>query len=75
MKNTNITEYVKKIYLNKNFVYVFIVSLISLIIILIIGLGLVWYFRANVFDYFAKEYLQEVQNPNTNLVNDVKLTA
>ncbi|MEK7572548.1 MAG: trypsin-like peptidase domain-containing protein [Patescibacteria group bacterium] len=75
MKNTNITEYVKKIYLNKNFVYVFIVSLISLIIILIIGLGLVWYFRANVFDYFAKEYLQEMQNPNNNLGNDGKLTA
>jgi serine protease Do len=75
MQNINITEYIKKIFLNKNFLYVFIVSLISLIIILAIGLGLIWYFRANVFDYFAKEYLQEIQNKNNILGSEEGLTA
>ena len=63
MQNLNIAKIIKRIFFNKSFVYVFFVSLISLIIILVIGSALVWRFRANIFDYFAKEYLQEIQNP------------
>ena len=51
------------------------ISLVSIIIILAIGLGFVWNYRANIFDYFAKEYLQEVQNPNTALGNEGKSTT
>ncbi|MEK7088758.1 MAG: trypsin-like peptidase domain-containing protein [Patescibacteria group bacterium] len=75
MQDLDIVKIIKKIFLNKSFVYMFFVSLISLIIILTIGLGFVWYYRANVFDYFAKEYLQEIQNPNNNLGNNGKMTA
>jgi serine protease Do len=75
MQDLDIIKIIKKTLLNKNFIYVFLISLITLIIILAIGLGIVWHYRANVFDYFAKEYLQEAQNPNSNLSKDSKLTA
>lgn len=51
----------KRIFPSKNFLHVFFISFLSLIIILAICLGVVWHFRANMFGYFAKEYLDEVQ--------------
>ncbi len=54
----------KKIFSNKDFVPIFLTSLISIIIIFIIGLGLIWTFRTNLFGYFAREYVKEVQNLN-----------
>jgi len=75
MQDLDIIKIIKKIFLNKSFIYVFFVSLISLIIILAVGLGFIWHYRANVFDYFAKKYLQEIQNPNNNLGSDGKLTT
>ncbi len=73
MENINIAKIVKRIFLNKSFAYVFFVSLISLIVILAVSLGFVWYFRAGIFDYFAKEYLQEVQNSTITVGSDEKL--
>ncbi|MFA5095074.1 MAG: trypsin-like peptidase domain-containing protein [Candidatus Paceibacterota bacterium] len=75
MQELDIIKIIKKTLLNKNFIYVFLISLVSLIIILAIVFGFVWHYRANVFDYFAKEYLQEVQNPNNDLGSDSKSTA
>ncbi len=75
MQDLDIIKIIKQTLLNKKFIYVFSVSLISLVIVSAIGLGFIWYFRANVFDYFAKEYLQEVQNPKSNLGNIGKSTA
>jgi serine protease Do len=75
MEDSKITKIIRKIFLNKNFIYAFSASLITLIIILVIGLGFVWRFRANIFDYFAKEYLQEIQNPNSRLGINDKSTA
>lgn len=75
MQNIDIIKVIKKIFLNKNFINTFFISLISIIIILAIGLGFIWQYRAVIFDYFAKEYLQEVQDPNNNLGNDSKLTT
>lgn len=57
----NIKEKIKKIFQNKTFLLIFLTTLISLIVILIIIFGIIWHYRANVFDYFAKEYLREVQ--------------
>src|SRR3989344_1671630 len=54
----------KNIFANKFFIFVFLTSLLTVLFILLIGLGLVWNFRANIFGYFAKEYLQEVKNQN-----------
>ena len=64
MGKINIIEFLKKIKISRSIISAFLISLVSLIIILGVGLGVVWYYRANVFDYFAKEYLQEIQNPN-----------
>ncbi|MCM2339290.1 MAG: trypsin-like peptidase domain-containing protein [Burkholderiales bacterium] len=65
----------KKIFLDKNFLKIFFISLASLIAILIVCGALIWYFRANIFDYFAKEYLQEIQDPNNSLAKDGSLNS
>ncbi|MFA6586063.1 MAG: trypsin-like peptidase domain-containing protein [Candidatus Paceibacterota bacterium] len=75
MQQLDIIKNIKRIFLNKNFIYILLVSFISLVIILAIGLGIIWHYRANVFDYFAKEYLQEIQDPNNALGNNGNSTA
>lgn len=65
MQETNIIKFIKRVFLNNNFVLTFVVSLLSVLLVLVIGLGVVWHYRANVFSYFAKEYLQDSQD-NTN---------
>ena len=61
---SKIKNLIKKTFSNKTFVSTFLTNLISLIVILAIGLGMVWRYRANVFCYFAKEYLKEMQLPD-----------
>lgn len=72
MQEINILKIIKKIFVNKIFVFGFFASLLSLIVFLILASSLTWYFRANIFEYFAKEYLQEMQNENNK--DDVKIT-
>jgi S1-C subfamily serine protease len=55
-------DYLKRIFKSKTFLVVFLTSLVSLIIILVIIFGIIWHYRANIFNYFAKEYLRETQN-------------
>lgn len=61
MEENNITKFIKKIIENKDFVSIFLTSLFSVLIIIIIGVGVVWRYRANVFGYFAREYLKEAE--------------
>ncbi|MEI7765276.1 MAG: trypsin-like peptidase domain-containing protein [bacterium] len=61
MQKIDILFYIKKIFKSRSFVLAFITSLVSLIIILAIGLGIIWHYRAKVFSYFAKEYITESQ--------------
>jgi len=53
-----------KNFLKKRFIPIFLVSLFSLIIFSVVGGGLVWKYRANIFDYFAKEYVQDLEIEN-----------
>ncbi len=64
MQETNIIKFIKKVFVNRYFASVFLTSLLSLSLIILLGLGLVWHYRANVFGYFAKEYLKEAQDRN-----------
>jgi serine protease Do len=63
-------NFFKKFSISKNIISYFLTSLLSTVIILAIGLGFVWNFRVNIFNYFAKEYFKEMQNPNNNLGNE-----
>jgi serine protease Do len=72
MQEIDIIKFFKKVFADKNFASVFLTSLLALLIILIVGLGFVWHYRANVFDYFAKEYLREIQDSNNK--DDIKTT-
>ena len=62
----------KNILKNKDFASVFLTSLLSLALIIALGIGIIWHYRANVFGYFAREYLQETQNANNK--NDVNFS-
>ena len=52
----------QNIFKNKDFVSIFLISFLSILLIILMGIGLIWYYRANIFEYFAREYLQESQN-------------
>ena len=62
MQNIDIIEQFKKYFINRNFLFIFITSFISFILILLISMGVVWHYRASVFGYFAKEYIHELQS-------------
>lgn len=65
MNEMNIIKFIKNIF-NKDFVSVFATSFLSFLVVILISAGVVWHYRANVFGYFAKEYLQEGQNKNND---------
>ena len=73
MQETNIIKFIKKVFTSKDFAPVFFTSLLSVLIIVLTGAGLTWRYRANVFGYFAKEYLREMQDIGNK--NDTKIVA
>ncbi len=75
MEKTKIKDFIKKIFFKNSIITSFLTSLISLLVILAIGLSLVWHYRANVFDYFAKEYLKEIRNPDGTLSEEGKMSG
>lgn len=72
MRISNINNFFKKAFSNRTFIFSFLNSLFVLFIILAIGSGIVWHYRANIFSYFAKEYLREMQNPGNLESDDAK---
>jgi len=70
MYNIKLSYHIKRIFNNRFFVAIFLYSLISVIIALLVTFGFVWYFRANIFSYFARGYMQEnqgqINNKNSN---------
>ena len=62
MQEFNILKLIKKTFTNKDFAPAFFTSLLSLLLILAIGFSIIYHYRADVFGYFAKEYLRETQN-------------
>ncbi len=73
MQEPNIFEFIKKHFSNRNFLASFITSLVTFLIILLIGVGIVWHYRANIFGHFAQEYLQEAKN-NNSVTKDTALS-
>ncbi len=67
MKDFNIQKFMKK-----NTIAIFLISFISFIIFLIIVAGIVFYFRTDIFGYFAKEYLISSQNLDTDKTDNTK---
>ncbi|MEK7539493.1 MAG: trypsin-like peptidase domain-containing protein [Patescibacteria group bacterium] len=72
MQEINMIKSIKSFFMNKNFASVFLTSLLSLLFIIILGISLIFYYRANIFGYFAKEYLKEA--PAGNNKNDAQVT-
>ncbi len=75
MQETELIKFIKKVTNNKDFSSIFATSFLSLVVILFLTSILVWNFRAQVFSYFAKEYMLAVQNEtNENISENVKAT-
>jgi serine protease Do len=55
--------------MNKDLQKIFITSLLSILLVVVIGAGLVWHYRGNVFGYFAKEYFKGTQEENSDAKN------
>src|SRR3989344_5620689 len=66
MQEINIIKFIKKVFGNKNFITVFLTSLLSVVLVFLVVFGLAWQNRAQIFGYFAKEYLREGQEKNLN---------
>src|SRR3972149_9561341 len=63
----------QNIFKNKDFVSIFLISFLSILLIILMGIGLIWYYRANIFEYFAREYLQESQNQDDTKAGTEKI--
>lgn len=61
MQNLKLINHIKKLFSNKFFISVFLFSFLSVVLFLAIIFSLLWYFKADVFNYFAKGYLQETE--------------
>ena len=72
MQKIDIVFYFKKIFKNKSFALSFLLSLVSFIIMLSIGLCIVWYYRVNIFSHFAKEYMKKTESPINNQNDNTK---
>ncbi|MEI6280823.1 MAG: trypsin-like peptidase domain-containing protein [bacterium] len=66
MQGINIINKIKNFCESNPFLAGFFVSIIAILIVFGVGVGFILHYRANIFSYFAKEYLQEVQNENAN---------
>src|SRR3990167_6154360 len=56
--NKDIYKYIKQSFQEKSIFSVFLVALASFLLLLVICLGALYYFRGEIFGYFAKGYLQ-----------------
>ncbi len=68
-------KFIKKYFTNKDFTAGFFTSLLSFLFILIIIFGLAWNKRAQIFGYFAQEYLKEAQEQSSNDKDGNKVTT
>lgn len=57
MENLDILQFIKKSFAEKNLFSFFLISIASFVLILFIGIGVTFYYRAHLFEYFAREYL------------------
>jgi serine protease Do len=62
MQEPSIIRFIKKAF-NHDYdvARIFLISLLSFLVLILISVGVLWHFRVKVFGYLTKEYLQEAQ--------------
>jgi len=75
VKSKNLISFLKKIFTRNNFLFVFLTSLFSFFLIFLVGFGLVWNFRSELFGYFAKEYFKNVQSQNEKIGDNTEVAT
>src|SRR3989344_2749979 len=73
MQKIDIIKFIKKNFVNKDFIITFLTSLFSFILILGIGFDIVCRLLLENFGYFATEYLREAQEQNINDKNNATI--
>ena len=75
MQELPMIKFIKKSFYHKNLVFVFLLGLLSSLLIIALGFGVVWYYRANIFGYFAKEYMKDAQIQSIEGENGAKVAT
>ncbi|OGI86051.1 hypothetical protein A3A01_01520 [Candidatus Nomurabacteria bacterium RIFCSPLOWO2_01_FULL_39_17] len=75
MQELPLIKFIKKSFYHKNLVFVFLLGLLSSLLIIALGFGVVWYYRANIFGYFAKEYMKDAQIQSIEGENGAKVAT
>ncbi|OGI58321.1 hypothetical protein A3C60_00140 [Candidatus Nomurabacteria bacterium RIFCSPHIGHO2_02_FULL_37_45] len=75
MWEIDIIKFIKKVSKNKDFLHLYFLLLSSLLIFFLVVFSLAWNFRAQLFGYFAREYLQDTQARNEIGKEDTKITT
>src|SRR3989344_5953051 len=70
-----IIKFIKKVSKNKDFLHLYFLLLSSLLIFFLVVFSIAWNFRAQLFGYFAREYLQDTQARNEIGKEDTKITT
>jgi serine protease Do len=61
--------------MHKDFQKILFINLVSILVLFFFSALLVWRYRTNIFRSFAREYLQETQNPSGTDKGDTKVTS
>ncbi len=75
MQKIDIMKFIKKVFKDKDFLRLYFLLLLSLLIFFLLIFSLIWNFRAQLFGYFAEEYLQETQKQNVTGTEDTKVVT
>src|SRR3989344_8070019 len=68
MQEINIIKIIKKVFTNKIFLTAFLTSLLSVLLVFLIVFSLAWNNRAQIFGYFAREYLKDAQGGSERIL-------
>src|SRR3989344_1426731 len=75
MWEIDIIKFIKKVSKNKDFLHLYFLLSLSFLIFFLLVFSLAWNFRAQLFGYFAREYLQDTQARNEIGKEDTKITT
>ncbi|MDR3519535.1 MAG: trypsin-like peptidase domain-containing protein [Candidatus Pacebacteria bacterium] len=68
MQEIDIIKFIKKHFAHTDFLKVFLFSFFFFLVFVLVGAGVLWHYRAKVFGFLGKEYMQEIQNENASSV-------
>lgn len=69
MEDLDVIKLIQKSFREKNSFSVFLIGLLSAFILVVVLSGILFNFRGQIFEYFAKEYILDTEEENANTEN------